>query len=92
MYWFLCRHSLSTQETVICHRGLLKHVQAKEQNRELRDAWQIKLSFFMDESAANERTGDRKRGWAPVGVPCVEQRSAVRSEKVFYQRILYTAT
>jgi hypothetical protein len=24
--------------------------------------------MFIDESAANERTGDRKYGWAPVGV------------------------
>jgi hypothetical protein len=27
---------------------------------------------FLDESAANERTGYRKRGWSPVGVDCTD--------------------
>jgi DDE superfamily endonuclease len=27
-------------------------------------------AIFVDESAANERTKDRKRGWSPRGVPC----------------------
>jgi len=30
--------------------------------------WQANQLLFVDESAANERTMDRKYGWAPVGV------------------------
>jgi len=29
--------------------------------------WRSEQLVFVDESAANERTGDRKFGWAPVG-------------------------
>lgn len=29
--------------------------------------WRPDQLVFVDESAANERTGDRKYGWAPVG-------------------------
>jgi hypothetical protein len=50
---------------------------AKERSEPLRAAWRglstewdDKQLVFLDESAANERTGDRKRGWAPIGVRC----------------------
>src|SRR5437667_12295819 len=48
---------------------------AAERNQMLRDEWILKLAgwdasqlLFLDESAANERTMDRKYGWAPIGV------------------------
>ena len=39
----------------------------KELARKLVD-YTAKQLLFLDESAANERTSDRKFGWAPVGV------------------------
>jgi len=36
---------------------------------------------FIDESAANERTGDRKFGWSPRGVACVVSRPLKRLER-----------
>jgi transposase len=35
----------------------------------------------LDESAANERTGDRKYGWSPIGVECGQFTSIKRSER-----------
>ena len=47
---------------------------AREQNQELRDEWMMRLTewrpeqlIYVDESACNERTSDRKYGWSPVG-------------------------
>ena len=37
--------------------------------------------IFVDESAANERTGDRKFGWALKEVTPYEYRSIKRSER-----------
>jgi hypothetical protein len=61
---------------------------AAERNPELRDAWiktvaKYKASqlLFLDESAANERTGDRKYGWAPVGKTPFEYTPFKRSER-----------
>ena len=61
-----------------------------QQNPELRRLWMSKLSewnteqlIFIDESAANERTADRKYGWAPVGVTPREARPFGRSERWF---------
>jgi hypothetical protein len=52
---------------------------ALEANGILRSMFMTKVSrysmdrlVFLDESASNERTGYRKRGWAPVGVDCTE--------------------
>ena len=63
-------------------------IHAAQRNPELRNAWIRKLAdctaeqlVFIDESAANERTGDRKYGWAPVGVTPHETRSFKRSER-----------
>ena len=36
---------------------------------------------FLDESAANERTGDRKYGWSPEGTICGVDRVLKRSER-----------
>ena len=61
---------------------------ASERSQELRSAWLHKLSgwnasqlLFLDESAANERTGDRKYGWAPVGETPVLYQSIKRIER-----------
>jgi len=63
-------------------------LRAAQQNPELRRQWMSKLSewnaeqlIFIDESAANERTADRKYGWAPVGVTPSEARPFGRSER-----------
>ncbi|KAK9235219.1 hypothetical protein V1525DRAFT_390669 [Lipomyces kononenkoae] len=54
---------------------LLIHKNAAERSQALRDDWLLRLSdwtaeqlMFVDQSAANEKTGHRKYGWAPVGV------------------------
>ena len=61
---------------------------AAEQSQVLRDAWQRDTRLWradqivaIDESAANERTGDRKRGWAPSGRAAVAPYSAIRTER-----------
>ena len=48
---------------------------AAERDEVHRDAWVCKLTefnakqlLFLDESAANKRTLDRKFGWAPIGI------------------------
>jgi transposase len=61
---------------------------AAERSAPLRNAWiGIQKSWtadqlvFLDESAANERTGDRKFGWSPIGTACGVSRSIKRSER-----------
>jgi hypothetical protein len=61
---------------------------AAELDPELREAWILTLTkytasqlLFLDESAANERTGDRKYGWAPVGMTPYEYSPLKRSER-----------
>ena len=63
-------------------------IRAAQRNPELRDNWIRQLAtwdanqlIFIDESAANECTSDRKYGWAPVGVTPYEYRSFQRSER-----------
>jgi transposase len=50
--------------------------QAAERSAELRAAWEVTRAgwrgerlCFVDESACNERSADRKYGWAPKGLP-----------------------
>lgn len=43
--------------------------------------WQAAQLIFVDESAVNERTIDRKFGWAPKGQKARETRPAKRSER-----------
>lgn len=54
----------------------------------LRDEWFIRLTdwtyeqlMYIDESAFNERTLDRKFGWAQVGTPARQIESFKRSKK-----------
>jgi transposase len=63
-------------------------LRAAQQNPELRKkwieclaGWEANQLVFIDESAANERTSDRKYGWAPIGVTPVEYRPFKRSER-----------
>jgi len=62
--------------------------QALEQNAALRTVWRgIQKScdsdqlVFLDESGANERTGDRRYGWSPIGLTCAQSRPIKRSER-----------
>ena len=43
--------------------------------------WRASQLVFLDESACNERTGDRKYGWAPIGRGCEVSRHVKRSER-----------
>ena len=43
--------------------------------------WNARQLIFVDESAANERTQDRKYGWGPIGKALIEERPAKRSER-----------
>jgi len=43
--------------------------------------WDASQLLFLDESAANERTMDRKYGWAPIGVTPHEYKSIKHSER-----------
>ena len=43
--------------------------------------WPINKLCFLDESASNERTGDRKFGWSHVGLQCVKLQSLQRGER-----------
>jgi transposase len=62
---------------------------AKEQSEPLRQLYLVRMSqnytadqiVALDESACNERTGDRKYGWAPVGQPVELSYSFRRSER-----------
>jgi len=61
---------------------------AAERDQYLRDGWMRRLAkykhyelCFVDESAANERTKDRKHGWAPIGVRPTVSRPQKRSER-----------
>ena len=61
---------------------------ATERNQFLRNDWIQRLAqwkhyqmIFVDESAANKRTKDRKHGWAPIGVRPTEHRPHKQSER-----------
>jgi transposase len=43
--------------------------------------WPIEDLCFVDESASNEKTGDRKRGWAPIGLSPVNYVPLIRSKR-----------
>ena len=49
--------------------------------RGLQPQWDDDQLIFIDESASNERTGDRKMGWSPIGVECAVERPIKRSER-----------
>jgi hypothetical protein len=59
-----------------------------ERSQLLRDEWLTRLMewssdqlVFMDESAANERTLDRKYGWSPCGTPARVSQPLKRTER-----------
>jgi transposase len=61
---------------------------ASERSEELRGVWiglclqwRSDQLIFIDESAANERTGDRKFGWSPLDQECEVFSSIKRSER-----------
>jgi hypothetical protein len=61
---------------------------ASERNHELRHDWLMQLAMFdanqllfVDESAADERSKDRKYGWAPVGATPVLVAPITRSKR-----------
>jgi hypothetical protein len=63
-------------------------LKASERNEALRIAWQglqhqwdEDQLVFIDESAANERTADRRYGWSPIGVECKVSRPLKRLER-----------
>jgi hypothetical protein len=43
--------------------------------------WQQHQLVFLDESAASPRTGDRKRGWALIGLPCFDVQRLRREKR-----------
>jgi len=49
--------------------------------RGLQPLWDDNQLVFIDESAANERTADRRYGWSPKGVQCQVLRPLKRSER-----------
>jgi hypothetical protein len=63
-------------------------VRAAQRNDTLINAWTFKMQFwdarqliFVDESAYNERTGDRRFGWGPIGVPARTKRWLKKTER-----------
>ena len=70
-------------------------IHAAQRNTELREEWMRKLAsytadqlVFVDELAANERTGHRKCGWSPVGITPQSprmQRTLVNSSCIYYR-------
>jgi hypothetical protein len=61
---------------------------AQQRNAELRAHWRAKRLdwrpeqlIFVDESACAPRTGDRKRGWSPIGMPCLDIQRLARSTR-----------
>lgn len=57
------------------------HLRMLWRARQCNEAWTDDRLIFLDESASNERTGDRKKGWSPVGADCTVKRSIKRSER-----------
>jgi transposase len=60
----------------------------QQRDEDLRLRWEAKLAqwdadqlVFCDESASSERTLDRKRGWAPKGLPCRVRWNTKRSKR-----------
>jgi hypothetical protein len=61
---------------------------AAQRNSELRAHWRAKSLYwqqsqivFIDESAAAPRTGDRKRGWSPIGLPILDTQRLRRDKR-----------
>ena len=68
-------------------RNMLKRI-AAERNQTCRDHYQLQLSqytadmlVYLDESAANEHTKDRKMGWSSFGITPIVVRPVKRSQR-----------
>jgi transposase len=68
-------------------RKIGRHI-AIERNQELRAYWKARAAhigldrlIFVDESAAAEKTGWRKYGWSPLGLPVNNVKSTKRSKR-----------
>jgi transposase len=44
-------------------------------------AWKCSQLVYIDESASNEKTGERKYGWAPLGIPAKQKQWLKRSKR-----------
>ena len=62
--------------------------EAQARDEELRMFWLGEVArhpydyfVFVDESASNERTADRKRGWSPAGRPCRVKSDTTKSKR-----------
>lgn len=83
--------SSATIQRALSHEGWTKkkaRQRAKEQNPQLRDFYQHKLSefrsyhlVFVDESGCDKRIGFRRTGWAPVGVTPVQVSKFHRGQR-----------
>jgi transposase len=62
-------------------RALERSTPLREAWQGIQKAWDADQLVFLDESGANERTGDRKYGWSPIGLTCTQSRPAKRSER-----------
>lgn len=62
---------------------------AGERNEELRTLWEIDMAQYkdprvflaLDESAVDNKTAQRRFGWAPIGLPCVRRMSFLRGTR-----------
>ena len=96
MQWFLLEEldiivtqqaiSITLKSMKISLKSLRK--QAAERNEILRDLYMIKLTeftaqqlVFVDESGANERTADRKRGWSLLSIKPTVKKPLKRSKR-----------
>lgn len=62
--------------------------EAAQRDSELRAHWRAKRLYwrqrqlvFLDETASCPRTGDRKRGWSPRGLPCYDVQRLRRDKR-----------
>lgn len=74
-------------ECKVTHKKI--QAEALQRNEVLIEAWKHKVArwkgeqlVFLDESACNERTGDRRLGWAKKGTPAVVKRLLKRTERL----------
>lgn len=93
--FLLSEYGINVHRTTVC-RALQKmqqtHKRTERSNLEQDDVeranfrgrmmeYKAPQIVFVDESAANERTGDRKRGWSLKGLPCKVVASGQRSTR-----------
>jgi transposase len=66
---------------VVQQRAAERSVPLRNAWKGLMPKWDASELVFLDESAANERTGDRKRGWSLKGLICPTSVPIKRSER-----------